>query len=306
VICPQGQYAVGLKCVTIPVECLNFDIDSQKCLGCIQGHYTEGGVCKKVVCPEGQVPSKYGIFCVSVSSLCATYDSLTGGCLSCKNSNHAIRSGQCVQISSPLAGCKERENLGFGPCVGADIDCKTFNLQKGNCDVCKDGFYLDYTGHCKKSKTCGGNQWSVNGECLGFPENCLSVDSNGLCTACVSKEYRVQQGQCVYFKTCVGQQYLNVGGQCGDVNAACATWNPSNGQCITCKTEGTFPVSGVCCPPGQINSNGKCVDANTLQQTFATATGPACLVRHPSMPYCLRCTNDHTADYTIPYGCAKN
>lgn len=240
---------------------------------------------------------------MSVSSLCAAYDSLTGACLSCKESNHAVRNGRCVQLSSPLAGCQERQSLGFGPCVGADVDCKTFNLQTGNCDECKDGFYLDYRGLCAKDVPCGNRQWSVNGECLGFPENCIAVDSLGLCTACVSADYRLQQGQCVYFKTCVGQQYLNAGGQCADVNAACATWNPSNGQCITCKTEGTSPVSGVCCPLGQVYSGNQCVDSNTLQQSFSTATGSACLTKHPSLPYCLRCAQGYSPDYTRPNGC---
>jgi hypothetical protein len=307
--CAEGQYSVEvgeeLFCVNVPQECLNFNTTTYRCLACIQGYYNDGGFCKKIVCPEGQVPSKYGIFCVSVSSLCATYDSLTGGCLSCKQNNHAVRDGKCVQISSPLAGCKEREAFGYGPCVGAEIDCHTFNLQTGNCDQCKEGFYLNYAGLCQRNVPCGANQYSVNGECLGFPDNCLSVDSLGLCTSCVSADYRLQQGQCVFFKRCSGQQYLNAGGQCADVNAACATWNPSNGQCITCKVAGTTPVTGVCCPLGQIFSGNSCVDANQLQQTFATATGPSCLLRHPSINICLRCSPNFDIDYTIPFGCRR-
>ena len=37
--CPQGQYAVGLNCVTIPLECLNFDKTLGKCLSCIKGYF---------------------------------------------------------------------------------------------------------------------------------------------------------------------------------------------------------------------------------------------------------------------------
>ena len=170
--CPQGQYAVGLNCVTIPVECLNFDRAIGKCLSCIKGFFVEGGVCKRIVCPDGQVPSGYGIFCVNVSPLCDVYDSLTGDCLSCKQKGYTVREGRCVQISSGLAGCAEREAVGFGPCVGADLNCQTFNLITGNCDECKSGFFLDFTGHCSLSAKCGAGQWSVNGECLAFPDNC--------------------------------------------------------------------------------------------------------------------------------------
>lgn len=37
--CPQGQYAVGLNCVTIPTECLNFDKTLGKCISCIKGYF---------------------------------------------------------------------------------------------------------------------------------------------------------------------------------------------------------------------------------------------------------------------------
>jgi hypothetical protein len=108
VTCPSGQYAVGLSCVTIPVECLNFDTTLGKCLSCIKGYYVQNGVCQRIVCPNGQVPSNYGIFCVDVSPLCADYDSITGDCLSCQNSGYTVRNGACLQEGSPLAGCQER------------------------------------------------------------------------------------------------------------------------------------------------------------------------------------------------------
>jgi hypothetical protein len=150
-----------------------------------------GGVCNRIVCPTGQVPSKFAIFCVNISPLCDSYDNITGDCLSCKNSGYAARNGSCVQISSALAGCQERQSLGFGACIGADLNCKIFNLITNDCDQCNDGFYLDYTGHCVLGASCGANQWSVNGECIGFPDNCLKVDKLGFCTLCVNSNYRL-------------------------------------------------------------------------------------------------------------------
>lgn len=75
---------------------------------------------------------------------------------------------------------------------------------------------------------------SVNGLCLRSPENCQKVDAVGLCTKCVSKDYRIVLGQCVYFKKCESKQYLNPSGQCIDVDPLCNLFNPSNGDCITC------------------------------------------------------------------------
>lgn len=303
--CPQGQYAVGLNCVTIPAECLNFDKTLGKCISCIKGYFVEGGACKRIVCPDGQVPSGYGIFCVDASPLCGTYDSISGDCLSCKDQGYTVRDGQCVQISLGLAGCSEREALGFGPCIGADLNCKTFDLITGNCDECSSGFYLDFTGHCVASASCGVAQWSVNGECIGVPDNCLNVDNVGLCTQCVNGNYRLQQGQCVFFKSCQDQQYLNSAGQCTDVSSSCATWNPSTGQCVTCKEAGSLPSSGICCPAGQVYSSGICVDATTLQNAYQGATGPSCLIRHPSLNICLKCADGYSPDYTVPYACSN-
>jgi hypothetical protein len=39
VICPDGQYVRDLTCITIPIECLNFDKVRGVCLACLQGYY---------------------------------------------------------------------------------------------------------------------------------------------------------------------------------------------------------------------------------------------------------------------------
>lgn len=121
----------------------------------------------------------------------------------------------------------------------------------------------------------------------------------------MNSNFRLQQGQCVYFKSCAKQQYLNSGGQCVDVSPNCATWNPSNGQCITCKIIGTQPIQGICCPLGQVYSSGKCVNQVALQNSYQSATGPACLIRHPSLNICVKCAQGYSPDYTVPYACAK-
>mgnify|MGYP002143940202 CR=1 FL=1 len=165
--CPPGQYAVGLSCVAIPAECGRFDTARGVCVSCLQGFYVENGVCRRIICPRGQAPSRFGLFCVDVSPLCATFDPLDGACLSCKEPNQRVApDGKCVQVVSPLAGCTERQKLGFGRCIEPEKDCKAYNLITGNCDECEEGFYLDYSGHCAKAPVCGASQWSVGGECI--------------------------------------------------------------------------------------------------------------------------------------------
>ena len=38
---------------------------------------------------------------------------------------------------SPLEGCKSRERLGFESCEYADGNFRFFDVQNGNCAVCK-------------------------------------------------------------------------------------------------------------------------------------------------------------------------
>jgi len=128
-----------------------------------------------------------------VSPLCASYDSITGKCLTCVKSDYTVDSnGACLQISSPLAGCAERERLGFGKCVGANENCKLFNLITLDCITCADGYYIDYRGVCAVKPTCSSNQWNANNICLVFPDNCVAVDELGLCTRCSSADFRLR------------------------------------------------------------------------------------------------------------------
>lgn len=134
-----------------------------------------------------------------MSPLCATYDPLTGDCLSCKNKDEIVVSGACLQVTSPLAGCKAREQLGYGPCLEADKNCESYNIQTGNCEKCISGWNLDYTGRCTlQDAVCQAGEVSIQGICMQKPQNCARVDSNGLCFVCNTGEYRIINGQCVY------------------------------------------------------------------------------------------------------------
>ena len=95
-----------------------------------------------------------GNWCVRVSPLCDKYDSLSGDCLSCKDQGYTVDNGVCKQFTLPLAGCQERQRLGYGPCVGAEIYCKLFNLVSLNCVECLPGFFMNFQGVCQQNPSC--------------------------------------------------------------------------------------------------------------------------------------------------------
>jgi hypothetical protein len=190
--------------------------------------------------------------------------------------------------------------------VDAEANCRAYNLATGNCDRCSPGFYIDYAGHCEKEAVCGASQWSVNGACIGIPENCVRPNELGLCALCANSNYRLEHGQCVFFKSCLSTQYLSTAGECVDVDASCGLFNPTNGQCVTCKSPGLNPTLGVCCPEGQVYNRIACVDAGELQRANQESAGQSCLLFHPSLGYCLRCSEGYSPDPLTLTGCVPD
>lgn len=136
---------------------------------------------------------------------------------------------------------------------------------------------------------------------MSMPNNCKAVNSLGFCTMCVSSDYRIVDGQCVYFRTCLPRQYLSASGACIYVSPECDAFNPSNGMCISC-ISGNQASAGVCCPTGMIFSQTRktCIGLNTSQGVWE------CIIPHPSLGLCLRCPDGFAPDYSTPFGCAPS
>lgn len=280
--------------MNFPVNCVSFDPLTRRCAICQRGYWPSNlGVCQEIICPERQVPSTYGIFCIDVSILCNDYDRLTGDCLSCRDASASVINGECKQVVSPLAGCAERQRLGFGECVNPQLNCQRYNLQTRNCEQCMSGYYLDYTGRCllTGSTVCEADEIVIQGICHQRPSNCLVVDSIGLCQTC-QPNYRNIYGQCIFTVTCAANQYQTSSGVCVDVSANCATFNPSTGQCITC-IDGSNADQGLCCGTGTYAFNGNCIDDITfrgIRQTADGSSSPSCIAYHPTLRYCIECS----------------
>lgn len=134
----------------------------------------------------------------------------------------------------------------------------------------------------------------VQGICKQKPANCLSADPIGLCTQCISSDYKITQGLCVLISKCKPSQYL-LNGQCVDAPANCLVFNPSSGVCLTC-LDGTSANKGLCCPIGQTVYGGQCVtlaSAVALLTAAQSSTTPICVAFHPTTGYCLQCNGQY-------------
>ena len=258
--CPSTQYIQNGVCVDIPANCASFDQTLLRCSICNRGYWPSNlFVCQKTICSQRKVPSAFGAFCVDVSPLCGEYDDLTGDCLTCRLEDHTVVNGDCRGVSSPLAGCEERERLGFGECVNAQVNCERYNLQTGNCETCLSSWFKDYTGRCTLSNTsCQADEVIVQGICMQRPPNCLTLNSFGMCSQCVS-DYVLQDGQCFFRRLCANNQYQTSTGVCVDIVFGCSFYNPTTGVCLQC-SDGREAINGLCCPIGQHAYQRNCID----------------------------------------------
>ena len=228
---------------------------------CVFGWWPSSlGVCQKIICPPREVPSEYGFFCVKVSPLCDEYDERTGNCINCTHPDMTVQDGKCRSVVNPLAGCQERQRLGYGPCASPLLNCEQYNLITKNCHKCVEGWYKDYKGECSlKKKVCEADEVNIQEYCQQVPPNCAEVDKNGFCSVCKGN-YDNVFGMCVMKKTCPDYQYKTSTGVCVDITPGCGYFNPTTGQCLKCK-DGSDAKNGLCCPSNYYVFGGRCLDA---------------------------------------------
>jgi hypothetical protein len=293
--CGPSQYVFNLSCRDLPPHCSHFDPATTICSACQAGYTLSNNQCAPFYCPPGYYRQNNTNNCLPVSPLCDRYDSLSGDCLSCKWSGYSVRNGSCLMVTSSLAGCQEREKLGYGPCGEAALNCGKYNLLTNDCEECIAGWAMDFTGKCTLGSNvqCQADEVSVQGLCVQMPPNCIELDSIGLCVKCAG-EFVVDQGQCfLKQKECPPGTYLD-GGRCLAVVAGCTLNNPTTGQCLKCQNSQPA-VEGLCCQPTEFAHNGQCLDKQwqsfyLLQQYQASNdNNPQCLAFHPTLKHCMMC-----------------
>ena len=240
--CPFRAYfdANGI-CQFVNGQCQTWDLQDGHCLTCYNGYNLDNGACVQApladpsvsdvgckvwegaVCLECSlrwVFNAQGV-CIPVSDICRTWDN-NGQCLTCYQGFN-LQNGQCEFVpntqSPPDRGCAEWD--------WANLVCKK----------------------------CSNNWVSVNGVCVAVSDQCRTHDANGACTACY-RGYAVDNGQCVLApampaaptmlgckiwnwdtqvcQECSKYWHFNADGVCVPVSDLCATYDPANGQCLTC------------------------------------------------------------------------
>jgi hypothetical protein len=212
-------------------------------------------------------------------------------------------------------------------------------MSTGVCLTCTSGYYL-----------------SAAGSCLATNPLCATSNSNGYCLTCYSG-YAVSGNTCVSLSSidincqswaglrctlCGNGYYINANGLCTLADQSCATFNPTNGNCVTCPAgwviSGTTcvvaPVVSIAycltysgsrctnCSPGYyVTASGSCGVADQRCATYNmnggactscgagyTLSGSSCVVTQTvSIAYCLtysgsRCTNCSAGYYVTASG----
>ncbi len=174
----------------------------------------EDSVC--VECAVRYVFNEEGICCL-VDPQCRTFNSRVGLCESCYNGFQQI-DGRCVL-----------EDLA----TGINRGCRRFDGT--NCLECSFRFFRNAAGVCEQvSDLCA--TWAEDGACMtcfgGFGisgRECIIVDPF---TPSVTDLCREFQGRtCI---RCAERAFFDSNGICREVNTNCQTFDPFDGQCLSC------------------------------------------------------------------------
>jgi hypothetical protein len=261
--CYSGYVVFNGRCLPLSQQpaCLSYDFQSN-CLACAQRYVLMAAVCTPVspLCDNYHPQTAVCLDCVSglgLSSIngncepiqsappnCQAADPV-GNCLTCLPHFYFNASNACLPVS-PL--CAKFENSG-GKCLSClpthtllpDSSCLLNNLTTG----CKSAGPSGLCSGCQVQYVLIGG-----GACLLRDPNCLSYDDGGSCSKCVSMYY-VWQGRCAkqvlkskdgncrindllnYCMEC-NQGYFISAGNCLLADQLCRTFDPANGNCLTC------------------------------------------------------------------------
>lgn len=251
------------------------------------------GICKSCV-ERFYFDSSF--LCAAVSPLCKSYDSNSGGCLSCYEGYQLSASGGCfINIFESVVGNNDI----------LSSSCKRHN-SNGQCLQCYFGYQAVAAGNqsevveCVLSSQQGRNSYCIaqdaagkclecvyrmfvnaSGMCAGIDENCNEYNqSTGACLSCypgysnaanssrcailvdADPNCQARANSSLCLKCYAGFYFSLENIKCLQVNQLCATFNSTTGHCLTCYD-------------GYALAQGNCKIANSSAQNSATAASPA-------------------------------
>lgn len=238
--CSNGYFIKNNQCYPISSLCATSSKLTGDCITCYQGYQLANGSC--II--RQQSPN------------CSRYDNNV--CVECSQSYYRTPQGLCLprnpqcktvdaQDGSICTSCYPGYELQNSNCILPRNDDKHCDLRAGLlCLHCRNGYWLN-NGICTQVRSncrtyeqatgaclsCNSDQLFLKGECLSFPNpndrNCIQVDSQNNCIACVDGYY-VKDGQC------------------RAVSILCLQFDNTIGSCTQCRP-GYFLQEGDCIYP---------------------------------------------------------
>ena len=173
------------------------------CVDCFE----DEKLCKE--CDIGYFPDENGG--CSLTDNCQV--SYKGECLECKNNYILIgRKNYYATLNDYIRLCMPLNSDNFQ-------NCKSINYQRGVCDDCESGYYLDgYDKKCTKVQNCAISSYGICKKCnyqyyLNVKEQKCILESNNFlnckisndgkkCDECNNDYYFDEEGKCVYSNFC--------------------------------------------------------------------------------------------------------
>ena len=186
------------KCFKSPPEGTKIINDNLKLLNCSDGYTLINESCILEECND-------------LCQTCSEYseDNENQKCFSCKNDNHVLYNGNCIDK------CPDKFYEKNKKCEECDKSCLSCSINSNNCTSCEDGKYLNETNHncqnCNEHcKTCSKGEENDNENCNscdqnsnftylikaeGYPSNCVEKCPENITTLEDVKECIIQTGR---------------------------------------------------------------------------------------------------------------
>lgn len=272
VACQPGYYfGVGGICTLADPICATFNPSNGYCTSCHAGYVVSGTTCLAqilvnpyctswvqstcIACQSGYYLSSVNGSCLVANPLCATINPANGFCWTCIT-GYIVDGNVCVAESlvdphcfswnaSACTACQIGYYFGpGGRCTAANTVCATYNEYNGNCLSC-------FSGYVVLGTTCV-SYVSIDAQCQTWIgavcQTCKTgyyIGSAGLCTSWAAVDPNCNFWGNTSCSICNSGCYIATNGLCTLANANCATFDPTNGYCLTCYSG--WVVSGTTC-----------------------------------------------------------
>jgi hypothetical protein len=300
----QGNLCISLNCQTV--------YPNNTCISCLSGYSLVNGVCKASIYKCLQTDTQGNCLqCMTnfqltqghcIANGCSSYSLSSYICLSCSASYYL--SGEICVLRVVIPNCYTAVNSTYcsqcangyvqlnGNCYAQIQFCVSYNPATGSCAICNTGYYL-----------------STQNICVILPNNCLTCNSNGVCTNCAAG-YIAASGQCVagtaYCQSfdpstalclsCIQGYYLTANNRCQTLPQFCLS-AAVNGSCTNCRG-GYTAAAGICvvtianCVIYNQNNADYCYQCSPgyyLNTVYTCSLLPPFCLAANNLGYCLNC-----------------